>query len=62
MSRKTKTKEIEASSSKVISSWRSKTLYFVDEMIRTVLKKIQMTKARVKKVVNFPRFLEVRNC
>ena len=62
MSRKTKTKEIEASSSKVISLWRSKTLYFVDELIRTVLKKIQMTKARVKKVVNFPKFLEVRNC
>ena len=62
MSRKTKTKEIEASSSKVISLWRSKTFYFVDELIRTVLKKIQMTKARVKKVVNFPKFLEVRNC
>ena len=62
MSRKTKAKEIEASSSKVISLWRNKTLYFVDELIRTVLKKIQMTNARVKKVVNFPEFLEVRNC
>ena len=39
MSRKTKAKEIEASSSKVISLWRNKTLYFVDELIRTVLKK-----------------------